>query len=64
MAAAVCAAAGTEGAQDGRGVDGGGRGGAGLLREVGGERGVGGRGGAPTPSATWSAGQGGPGKGA
>ena len=36
-AEAVCAAAGTEGARDGRGVDGGGRGGAGPLCEVGGE---------------------------
>ena len=34
-AAAVCAAAGTEGAQNGHRVDGGGRGGAGPLREVG-----------------------------
>ena len=34
-AAAVCAAAGTEGAQDSRGPDGGERGGAGPLREVG-----------------------------
>ena len=36
-AAAVCAAAGAEWTQDGRGVDGGGFGGAGPLREVGGE---------------------------
>ena len=36
-AAAVCVAAGAEGTQDGRGVDGGGSGGAGPLREVGGE---------------------------
>ena len=36
-AAAVCAAAGAEETRDGRGVDGGGRGGAGPLREVGGE---------------------------
>ena len=36
-AAAVCAAAGAEGTRDGRGVDGGGRGAAGPLREVGGE---------------------------
>ena len=36
-AAAVCAAAGTEGARDGCGVDGGGHGGAGPLVEVGGE---------------------------
>ena len=36
-AAAVCAAAGTEGARDGRGVDGGGRGRAGPLHEVRGE---------------------------
>ena len=36
-AAAVCAAAGTDGARDGRGPDGEGRGGAGPLREVGGE---------------------------
>ena len=36
-AAAVCAATGAEGTHDGRGVDGGGSGGAGPLREVGGE---------------------------
>ena len=36
-AAAVCAAAGAEGTRDGRRVDRGGRGGAGPLREVGGE---------------------------
>ena len=36
-AAEVCAAAGTEGTRDGRGVDGGRSGGAGPLREVGGE---------------------------
>ena len=36
-AAAVCATAGTEGARDGRGVDGGGSGGAVPLLEVGGE---------------------------
>ena len=36
-AAAVCAAAGTKGALDGRGLDSGGPGGAGPLREVGGE---------------------------
>ena len=36
-AAAVCAAASAEGTQDGRGVDGGGSGGAGPLCEVGGE---------------------------
>ena len=36
-ATTVCAAAGMEGARDGRGVDGGGSGGAGPLREVGGE---------------------------
>ena len=36
-AAAVCAAAGAEGTRDDRGVDGGGSGGAGPLREVGGE---------------------------
>ena len=36
-AAAVCAAAGAEETRDGRGVDGGGRGGAGPLREVSGE---------------------------
>ena len=36
-AAAVCAAAGAEGARDGRRLDGGGSGGAGPLREVGGE---------------------------
>ena len=37
IAAAVCAAAGMEGAEDGRGVDGGECGGAGPLREVGGD---------------------------
>ena len=36
-AAAVCAAASTEGARDGRGLEGGERGRAGPLREVGGE---------------------------
>ena len=35
--AAVCTLAGTEGARDSRGFEGGGRGGAGPLREVGGE---------------------------
>ena len=63
-AAAVCAAAGAEGTRDGRGVDGGGSGGACPLCEVGGEEeGKAGEKGGHVPSATWSAGQGGPGEG-